>query len=87
MFDDWFLTALIVLLAGGGGWVLGIVAFFRTGRLLREVALLKAGTARSAMPASARAATTAPVQPPVQSPWDAPAPAGGDTSRTSGRRT
>ena len=77
MFNDWFLTALIVLLAGGGGWVLGIVAFFRTGRLLREVARLQGDAARSAMPASAPIATTAPPsapQPAVPSPWDAPAP-------------
>ncbi len=60
------------MLGGGGGWVLGIVGFFRAGRALRDLAELRARL--SQLPASgALAAPAAPTEAP--SPWTMPAPA------------
>ena len=43
--DDIWVVVVLVLLVGGGGWVMGVAGFFRAGRALRELEALRAGVA------------------------------------------
>ena len=56
MFDELFAWLLLAVLFACVGWVLGIIAFFRGGRALREVAALRQVMARAAGGASEGAA-------------------------------
>lgn len=73
MFDDLVSVLLVVGLAGGVGWLLGVVAFFRAGRALAEVAVLRARLA--GMPAEGLVpAGMADVPVARPSPWAVPEP-------------
>lgn len=74
MFDELFGWLLLAVLVGGVGWLLGVVAFFRAGRALREVAGLRAALAQASgrVPEQAGAATLVPaVVPAVATPTEA----------------
>ncbi len=64
MFDELLGWLLLAVLVGGVGWLLGIAAFFRAGRALREVAALRAALAQAPDRVPGQAGAV-PVTPPV----------------------
>ena len=62
MFDDLIVWALLFLVVGGGGWLLGVIGFFRAGRALADLQGLQAHVARlEARPAAVVPAVAVPV--------------------------
>jgi uncharacterized membrane protein len=72
--DDIIGPLLLIFAVSFGGWVLGIVAFFRVQRALREIAGLRRRLAALAGEAPAGAAAPAEAEPDLE-PWLRPAPA------------
>ncbi len=66
MSDELFAWLLFAVLVGGVGWLLGIAAFFRAGRALREVAALRVALTQSPDRVSEQpVAAPALIEPPV----------------------
>ena len=57
---------MLIGVVGGGGWLLGIIGFFRAGRALREVAILRDAMARGA--AAPKAADLVTLEVPLAAP-------------------
>lgn len=72
MFDELLGWLLLAVLVGGVGWLLGVAAFFRAGRALREVAALRVALAQGSDRVPGQAGAV-PVMPPAV-PAAAPVP-------------